>query len=93
MIDSRHDYDMTDYNSTPSSSTTLRRSDDQRIFAGVCGGLSEHFGINAWWFRWAFIILTFFGFAGVAIYIAAWLLIPDADSLNRLQAVGSMAST
>jgi phage shock protein PspC (stress-responsive transcriptional regulator) len=84
MIDSRHDYDMTDYNSTPSPSTTLRRSDDQRIFAGVCGGLSEHFGINAWWFRWAFIILTFFGFAGVAIYIAAWLLIPDADSTESI---------
>ena len=86
MIDSRHDYDMTDYNSTPSPSTTLRRSDDQRIFAGVCGGLSEHFGINAWWFRWAFIILTFFGFAGVAIYIAAWLLIPDADSTESIAA-------
>jgi len=82
--DSRHDYDMTDYNTTPSPSTTLRRSDDQRMFAGVCGGLGEHFGINAWWFRWAFIILAFFGFAGIAIYIAAWLLIPDASSTESI---------
>jgi phage shock protein PspC (stress-responsive transcriptional regulator) len=62
----------------------LRRSDDQRIFAGVCGGLGKHFGVNAWWFRWAFIILAFFGFAGIAIYIAAWLLIPDAGSSESI---------
>jgi phage shock protein PspC (stress-responsive transcriptional regulator) len=77
---------MTDYNSTPSPSSTLRRSDDQRVLAGVCGGLGEHFRINAWWFRWAFIILAFFGFAGVAIYIAAWLLIPDARSTESIAA-------
>ncbi|MCL1600117.1 MAG: PspC domain-containing protein [Actinomycetia bacterium] len=75
---------MTDYNYSPDSSTTLRRSDDQRIFAGVCGGLGEHFGVNAWWFRWAFIILAFFGFAGIAIYIASWLLIPDEDSTESI---------
>ena len=75
---------MTDYNTTPSPSTTLQRSDDQRIFAGVCGGLGEHFGINAWWFRWAFIILAFFGFAGIAVYIAAWLLIPDEHSTESI---------
>jgi phage shock protein PspC (stress-responsive transcriptional regulator) len=75
---------MTEYNTNPDRSTTLRRSDDQRVFAGVCGGLGEHFGINAWWFRWAFIILAFFGFAGIAIYIAAWLLIPDADSTESI---------
>ena len=77
---------MTDYNSSPDSSTTLRRSDDQRIFAGVCGGLGQHFGVNAWWFRWAFIILAFFGFAGIAIYVAAWLLIPDEDSTESIAA-------
>ena len=75
----RHDYDMTDNNTNPSPATTLRRSADQKIFAGVCGGLGEHFGINAWWFRWAFIILAFFGFAGIAFYILAWLLIPRSD--------------
>jgi len=75
---------MTDTNTNPSPSTTLRRSRDQKIFAGVCGGLGEHFGINAWWFRWAFIILAFFGFAGVALYILAWLLIPRADGSDSV---------
>jgi phage shock protein PspC (stress-responsive transcriptional regulator) len=62
----------------------LRRSEDQKIFAGVCGGLGEHFGINVWWFRWAFIILAFFGLAGIALYILAWLLIPRADSTGSV---------
>ncbi len=70
---------MTDNNTNPSSASTLRRSADHKIFAGVCGGLGEHFGINAWWFRWAFIILAFFGFAGFALYVLAWLLIPRSD--------------
>lgn len=74
-----HDCSMTGNNTNSSSATTLRRSADQKIFAGVCGGLGEHFGINAWWFRWAFIILAFFGFAGIALYILAWLLIPRSD--------------
>ncbi len=80
----RHDYDMTGNNTNPNSSTTLRRSADEKIFAGVCGGLGEHFDINAWWFRWAFIILAFFGFAGFALYILAWLLIPRSDGTESV---------
>ncbi len=75
---------MTGNNSNPNISTTLRRSEDHRIFAGVCGGLGEHFGINVWWFRWAFIILAFFGFAGIALYVLAWLLIPRADGTGSV---------
>jgi phage shock protein PspC (stress-responsive transcriptional regulator) len=75
---------MTGNNSNPDPSTTLRRSEDHRIFAGVCGGLGEHFGINVWWFRWAFMILAFFGLAGIALYILAWLLIPRADGTGSV---------
>ena len=75
---------MTGNNTNPNSSTTLRRSADEKIFAGVCGGLGEHFDINAWWFRWAFIILAFFGFAGFALYVLAWLLIPRSDGTESV---------
>lgn len=34
----------------------LRRSRSNRIFAGVCGGLADFFGIRAFWFRLAFLI-------------------------------------
>lgn len=78
MVD---DDNMTDSNHTRTSQKgrSLSRSRDQRIVAGVAGGLGEHLGINAWWLRWAFIILAFFGGVGFLIYFAAWLVIPNED--------------
>jgi phage shock protein PspC (stress-responsive transcriptional regulator) len=60
--------------------STLHRAGDNRIFAGVAGGLGEHFGVNAWWFRWAFIFLAFFAGVGLFVYVVAWLVIPGPDS-------------
>lgn len=57
----------------------LRRSRHDRIIAGVCGGLAEFFGLNALWFRLAFLIaLLPGGVPGVGAYLLAWLLIPNA---------------
>ena len=55
----------------------LHRSRDDRILAGVAGGLGRHLGINAWWIRLAFLVLAFFGGFGLLVYVAAWLVIPD----------------
>ena len=49
----------------------LRRSRSNRVLAGVCGGLSEFFGISAFWFRLAFLIALLPG--GVL-----WIVIPKA---------------
>jgi phage shock protein PspC (stress-responsive transcriptional regulator) len=83
MVD---DGNMTDTNHSRNSqqSRSLGRSRDQRIVAGVAGGLGEHLGINAWWLRWAFIILAFFGGVGFLIYFAAWLVIPNEDERDPL---------
>ena len=59
--------------------STLHRAGDERIFAGVAGGLGEHFGVNAWWFRWAFVFLALFAGIGFLVYIVAWLVIPGPD--------------
>ena len=64
---------------TNQSDSTLHRSGNDRIFAGVCGGLGEHFGVNAWWFRWAFIFLALFAGIGVLVYVLAWIVIPGPD--------------
>lgn len=62
-----------------SASRALRRSRRDRILAGVCGGLGEFFGINAWWFRLAFLIaLIPGGVPGVLAYVLLWLVIPGA---------------
>ncbi len=57
---------------------TLRRSRRNRIFAGVCGGLGEFFGLSAFWFRLAFLLaLIPGGIPGILVYILAWLIIPS----------------
>jgi phage shock protein C len=57
----------------------LRRSQRNRVIAGVCGGLAEFFGISAVWFRLAFLIaLIPGGVPGILIYLLAWIIIPPA---------------
>jgi phage shock protein C len=56
----------------------LRRSRNNRIFAGVCGGLAEFFGISAFWFRLGFLIaLIPGGVPGFLLYLLFWLIIPN----------------
>jgi phage shock protein PspC (stress-responsive transcriptional regulator) len=56
----------------------LRRSKNNRMIAGVCGGLSEFFGISSFWFRLAFI-LAFIpgGVPGILVYIIMWMVVPS----------------
>jgi phage shock protein PspC (stress-responsive transcriptional regulator) len=56
---------------------SLRRSRENRVIAGVCGGLADFFGISAFWFRLAMII-TFIpgGVPGLLIYLLLWIIIP-----------------
>lgn len=58
----------------------LRRSRHNRVIAGVCGGLSEFYGISAFWFRLAFLIaLLPGGVPGIGAYIIFWLIVPKAN--------------
>ena len=58
----------------------LRRSRNDRIIAGVGGGLGEFFGISPLWFRLAFLLsLLPGGIPGLLIYLILWLVIPDKD--------------
>lgn len=64
---------------TTATRPTLRRSRHNRMLAGVCGGLSEFFGISAFWFRLAFLIAFIpGGVPGIALYLLAWIIIPKA---------------
>jgi phage shock protein C len=57
----------------------LRRSRHDRIFAGVCGGLGEFFGIAPIWFRIAFLIsLLPGGVPGFLLYLLLWIIIPSS---------------
>jgi phage shock protein C len=63
---------------TNTTTRSLRRSRRNRIFAGVCGGLGEFFGLSAFWFRLAFLIaLIPGGIPGLLVYLIAWIIIPS----------------
>lgn len=56
---------------------TLRRSREHRIVAGVCGGLSEFFGLRPFWFRLGFLLtLIPGGIPGLMLYLILWIIIP-----------------
>lgn len=61
----------------------LRRTTGvQRNIAGVAGGLGRHLDIDPVILRVAFVVLAFFGGAGILLYVACWLLVPDDTSVR-----------
>jgi phage shock protein C len=63
---------------SPDERKKLRRSRQNRIFAGVCGGLADFFGISAFWFRLAFMLaLLPGGVPGFLLYLLFWIIIPN----------------
>jgi phage shock protein PspC (stress-responsive transcriptional regulator) len=55
----------------------LRRSRTDRKVAGVAGGLGRHLDVDPLILRVAFVVLVFFGGAGLIVYGACWLLVPE----------------
>jgi phage shock protein PspC (stress-responsive transcriptional regulator) len=58
----------------------LVRPFQDRMLAGVAAGAARYLGVDVTLVRIAFVVLTFFGGAGVAVYLAGWLLIPEEGS-------------
>jgi phage shock protein PspC (stress-responsive transcriptional regulator) len=58
----------------------LRRSGDDKMLAGVAGGLARYLNIDVTLVRVIIAVLTLCTSVGAALYLAAWLLIPaDGD--------------
>ena len=55
----------------------MRRTSDDHMVAGVCAGIARHLNIDPVVVRIVIACLAFAGGAGVIVYIAAWLLIPE----------------
>ncbi len=58
----------------------LRRSTQDRIFGGVATGLAKYFAVDVTLVRVVLVGLAFFGGAGVPLYLAAWVLVPEEGS-------------
>ena len=68
----------------------LRRSGDDRMLAGVAGGLARYLGADVTLVRVIIAALVLFTGAGAALYLAAWLLIP-ADGEDQSVAAAWIA--
>ena len=55
----------------------LTRSSEDRVIAGVCGGIAHHLGVDATLVRIAAVVLMLIGGAGALLYVAALLLMPS----------------
>ena len=55
----------------------LYRSQTNRKLAGVCGGLAQYFNLDATLIRVLFIVLAVLGAAGLVIYLAMWIIVPN----------------
>lgn len=66
--------------------TSMRRSSDDRIVAGVCGGVARHLNVDPIIVRIAVVVLTFVGLSGLILYLAVWLLVPADDEPQSVAA-------
>ena len=69
----------------------LRRSGDDKMLAGVAGGIARYLNVNVTLVRLFIAALVVFSGAGAALYLAAWLLIP-ADGEDQSIAEAWIAS-
>ncbi len=55
----------------------LYRSNQDRMFAGVCGGIAEYLDVDPTLVRLVFVALTLMGGPGFIIYIVLMLIVPE----------------
>lgn len=60
------------------SGRPLRRSRNNRMIAGVVGGLADYFGMNPTGARVIYVLLSILSaaFPGILVYIILWILFP-----------------
>ena len=57
----------------------LTKSDD-KIFAGICGGMAEYLDFDPTVVRVAYATLTLFtAFSGIILYFVLWFIIPKKE--------------
>ena len=67
------------YQPPPIGPRRLTRSTDDRMVAGVCGGVADYLGVDPTIVRLAVVVGTVLGFGTLLVaYVLAWLLMPEA---------------
>jgi len=61
----------------------LYRSRNNRVIAGICGGLAEYFDVDPIIIRLITLILVLSLGAGIIAYIIAWIVVPkEPDTVS-----------
>ncbi|MBM4165478.1 MAG: PspC domain-containing protein [Ignavibacteria bacterium] len=55
----------------------LFRSRQEKMIAGVCGGVAEYLNIDPSIVRLVWVLLTLLGGSGILLYVIAWFIIPN----------------
>ncbi|MBO4837369.1 MAG: PspC domain-containing protein [Clostridia bacterium] len=57
----------------------ITRSRNNRMIAGVCGGIGEYFNVDPTLIRLGFVALSFLAGGGLMVYIIAAVIIPSGE--------------
>lgn len=60
----------------------LRRSATDQWLGGVCGGLANFTGLDAWLWRLAFTLTLILAGTGLFVYLLMWILVPVEPSVQ-----------
>lgn len=63
----------------------LLRSEEERMIAGVCGGLAEYLGVDPVLVRLAFLLLIPAGGVGVPLYFILMIIMPSESDVDLSQ--------
>ncbi len=60
----------------------LHRSQNNRMIAGVMGGIAEYLGWSPMWVRILFVVISSLSAAvpGILVYVILWIVMPNATN-------------
>lgn len=61
----------------------LYKSSNNKVFAGVCGGIAEYFKVDATLIRLAWALAFFVGGSGFVLYILAMIIMPEDPKIMK----------
>ncbi len=60
----------------------MRRSNSDKMIAGVCGGLGVYFNIDSTLLRLVFVLLLFAQGVGAILYLVLWIVLPSGEVMD-----------
>ncbi len=59
----------------------LKRSNKEKVIAGVCGGIAEYFDVDPSIVRIIYVVVSVLSvaFPGFLVYIIMWVIIPKSE--------------